>query len=136
MLIIPNINYVAVIAAAVVAVIIGFIYYSPPLFGKIMMRESHMGPKEMQKRMGMLFVGAIISAFFASFVLEFIVKGLGVTTITEGVIVGLLVWIGFYVSMELVSMASGRNSTRLFFVNILHHLIVLLVMVAILVTLM
>ena len=90
-----NLNWVAVIAAAVVGMIVGFIWYLPMVFGKrwattvgrAVPTMSDMSPTQMG--------GVVVLALVMAYVLTLLIGGLGANTVANGAIVGFLVWLGF-----------------------------------------
>ncbi|HUY70590.1 MAG TPA: DUF1761 domain-containing protein [Candidatus Baltobacteraceae bacterium] len=133
MLTIQGINYVAVVVAAVVAFVIGMVWFSPKLFGndwaKDMSKTSKPKPKG-GMMMGM--VGAIISVLLTALVLEVLLGSLGITSMTSALELGFMVWLGFFFSMQLVR-ASFGGSKKMFTIMSAHDIIIVLVMSAILV---
>ena len=98
------VNYLAILASAVVAIIIGGIWFGP-LFGKSwmkMMGMDKMSPEEMtegKKKMPMLygiqFVGALVMAFVLSHSLVFASAYLNESGIAAGLMSGFWNWLGF-----------------------------------------
>jgi len=133
------VNWLAVVDAAIVAMIVGFIWYSPPLFGNGWMDEVMKGTKRsakdmkkgMMKGMAMAFVAALIS----SWILATLVKSTQSTTFMSALKLGAGVWAGFYVSLEIVRFSFGGQSMKLFWINVFHHLVAVSAMATVLVLL-
>ncbi len=92
-----GINYWAVIVAAVVAFVMGGLWYSPLLFGKAWAKLRGMDTAEapgIQMRppeiLAEFIRGLIVAAVLAGFVVH-----LGVVTWVSAIYLGLAVWIGF-----------------------------------------
>lgn len=69
-----NINFIALILAALSSLPIGFIWYNPKVFGNIWMRES--GVSEEKIKGGNMFATlamAVVYAFFIAFILQMLV---------------------------------------------------------------
>jgi len=65
----PEINYLAVIAAAVASFVLGGIWYSPLLFSRAWQRESGVTDEQMKNaNMGMIFGTTFVLCLVASFV--------------------------------------------------------------------
>ena len=100
------INYLAVIAAAISNMVLGFLWYGP-LFGKTwsaLMSWGEMTPekmKEMQKKMmpgyAISFVGALLMAFVLSHALVFASAYLNESGVWAGLQTGFWNWLGFVV---------------------------------------
>ena len=133
---ITNVSIVGILAASVVAMIVGMVWYSPPLFGNLWMEAMGVNPKKAPKMDPKSFGGAFLGALLSASVLAVLIKGLLALTIMDGFAVALWVWLGFYVALELVALSfSAKRSVKLFLVNIGHHLVALLAMSAVLVLL-
>ena len=69
-----NINFLALLLAALSTVVVGFIWYNPKVFGTVWMKESGMTEEKMKgSNMIMIFGLSIIYAFFISFILQMLV---------------------------------------------------------------
>lgn len=87
----PAINPLAVVAAVIVAMVIGGIYYSPPLFGNRMM-ELAKAPQIMRnpgKAMGVQVVFSLV----AMIVLAVLVQMTGAKGVAAGATVGFWAWL-------------------------------------------
>ena len=95
------VNYIAVLACVVVAMVLGYIWYGP-LFGKEWMRLMGINRDSMSggdKNMGMLYgiqaVGALVMAFVMSHALIFAAAYLHESGISAGLQTGFWNWAGF-----------------------------------------
>jgi hypothetical protein len=88
-------NWVGVIVAAIAAMIIGFIWYSPVLFGKQWMKAEHISPNESKKMMKnpWPYVGMFIMAIISAAALSVFFNALHVTTTSKGVEVAIGAWV-------------------------------------------
>ena len=90
-----GVNPLAVIVAAVVALVIGFAWYAPQTFGRRWM--TYLGTTQAQLGnpgpMGML--TGVVASLLNAWVLAVLALNLGGTTITDGVLLGILCWLGF-----------------------------------------
>lgn len=68
-----EINFLALLLAALSTLVVGFIWYNPKVFGGIWMRETGMTDEKAKgANMIMIFGMAVVYAFFISFVLQFL----------------------------------------------------------------
>jgi hypothetical protein len=123
-----TINYVAVIAAAVVSFVLGVIWYAPPLLGKYWIEEGKQG-NSAKAGTGRTLGSAIISSLLIAFALEVVLVGLKLATWTSIYELAALVWIGFYFTKEFASMMSGDKPLKVFASIAVHDAIMLLLMV-------
>lgn len=126
-----EVSYTAVVVAAVVSFIIGFLWYSPLLFGKMWMRlmgltEQKM--KEAKKGMAKTMAFGFIATLVMSYVMAHIIGFSGAATATEGAMGGFWVWLGFVATIMLGSVLWESRPFSLYLINSLHYLVVLVVM--------
>ena len=129
------INYMAVFAAAVVSMVIGYLWYGP-LFGKLWMKEMWMSKEKMDaaKKKGMtmsyglMFVGSLLMAFVLAHALVFASSFMHVTGMTAGLMSGLWNWLGFVAPVTLGSVLWEGKSWKLWCLNNGYYFVTLLAM--------
>jgi len=95
------VNYLAILVAAVVAVAIGWAWYSPMLFGKQWMRAAGMGDmtpemqKEGMKKMPKALVGSVIAQLVLAYVMVYFAQMMGVVTSYGAIELAIWAWVGF-----------------------------------------
>ena len=113
-----EINWVAIIAAGISSMVVGFIWYGP-LFGKMWMHltgKKEMGDKkDMPKTYGILFAASLVAAY----VLSVLGPSLGTA---------FWIWLGFQATLLLNSVLFEGKSWNLYFLNAGHQLVSLLAM--------
>jgi Protein of unknown function (DUF1761) len=126
-----EVNWLAIIVAAVVKFVIGGIWYMP-LFGK--QYRQLMGVPEGSDMSGMApalvaqFIGDLIMAYIlARFVIHY-----GPTSFGEGVLVGFMAWLGFVATVGVAQVFYEKKPWALWLINSGYLLVGLLVMGAIL----
>ncbi len=126
-----GVNYLAVIVAAVVAMIIGFAWYAPQTFGRRWM--AYLGTTQAQLGnpgpMGMA-VG-VVASLLNAWVLALLSLNLGGTTIADGVMLGILCWLGFMATITAAQISFEKKPWGLWLLNNAHNVIVQVVMAAI-----
>lgn len=130
---VPNvdINYLAVLVAAVASFVIGMIWYSPALFGKAWMKAGGMTEKSMKahkKNMGMKVFVSIVASLIMASVLAHFIKYLTATTFAEGMQTGFWLWLGFIATISLGSVLWENKSVKFYLINAGFRLVELLVM--------
>lgn len=136
------VNYLAVLVAAIAAMIVGFVWYSPGVFGNIWMKiigKDKLGNAErekMQKNIRPYFAIMFIATFIGAAVLAWFIVWLEAATLGGGLRVGFCAWLGFALPFATGdALFSGRDKSLIrpmFLVQAGHHLAGLLVMGAIL----
>ena len=127
------INYVSVLAAAVAAFVIGWLWYGP-LFGKAWMRERGMDPAAMAGMpmpMGKL-VGEFLAGLVTAYVLARFVSLHGVIDWQGGLHLAFWIWLGFYAMFLLGAVLWEKASWNLYAINAGRWLVTLIAMTAIL----
>jgi hypothetical protein len=104
-----QINYWAVLVAAVVAFVVGALWYSPLLFGKSYMKLRGLSPGADVK----MPVGTIVTEFVRNLVVAYVLARfvvlLGVADWKGAVQLGLWVWLGFHATLNLLGAVLHEN---------------------------
>jgi len=126
-----DINFFAVIVGAVMNMIVGFVWYSPQVFGKQWMKAIGKKQKDFENMKGeankayaLSFVGALVM----SFVLAHVVYYVGSTNFIEGFIIGFLMWLGFVAPISFNSCLFEKKPQGLVLINTGYYLAALIVM--------
>ncbi len=117
-----GINFLAVIVSAIVYMILGALWYSPPLFGKRWMRA--IGKTEEQVKADskpMNYVVAFIMSFLAAYGIARILLWKGGDTIRDGVMVAFVAGICFVLSTFISNDRFEGRSGGLTLVNTIYH---------------
>ena len=130
-----SINYLAVLAAAVVSIILGFLWYGP-LFGKQWMQLMGITNKQMkeagQKGMSKTYSIMVVSTLLTSYILAHFVDYMQASSMIDGIMLGFWIWLGFIATVQIGSVLWEQKPVKLYFINTLHTLVNLAVMGAIL----
>src|SRR3989344_4857515 len=128
----PVINYLAVLVSAVIGMVIGALWYSPLLFGKLWMRLSGMTEKQLneakKKGMGKMYLIAFIAVLLMTYVLAHFVDYTDSNTFTKGMQTGFWLWLGFFVPILVGSVLWENKSFKLYLLNVIHYLVVLIIL--------
>jgi len=123
------VNYLAVIVAAVAAVVIGIVYYGLAGLGDRLARlvgstpVGRPGPAQ-------LAIGVVVSLVNA-WVLALLSLNLGGSSITDGIMLGVLAWLGFMATLSAAQVAFQRRPWNAWLITSVHDVIVQAVMGAI-----
>jgi len=100
-----EIDWLAVIIAAVAYFVIGAVWYAPPLFGKAWMAAG--GLPDMRQTGGRppatIYLVPLIGSVLSAIALGMIALATGTDTIGEGIVLGLVVGVGFALSIAAVT---------------------------------
>jgi hypothetical protein len=114
-----DINYLAVIVAWIVHIVLGLIWFRPELFGK---EWSRLTGKDLKPEKKWL-LPALIGHLLMVFVLIILIKLSNSNTGFGGMFIGLLTWIGFIVPMEGGELVWEKIPFRLFLLRTGNQLI-------------
>jgi hypothetical protein len=130
-MLLANVNWIAVVLSAVASMVVGFIWYSPPLFQKAYLAEIGKSAEEAAAvpptNYLISFVLAIIEAIF----LSSLVGAMGNPGVASGLAAGFMVWLGFVATTSAANTLFGDRTFRLWYVQNGNHLLTLLAMGAI-----
>lgn len=119
------INYLAVLVAAIASMVLGAIWYSPSVLGKIWMKLS--GVKH-PKHAGQSYFIAFISSIVMSYVLAHFVDYAGASTVSGGMLAGFWAWLGFIATVTLGPVIWEGKPVQLYVLNNAYNLLSLMVM--------
>ncbi len=130
---IPDINLLAVLVAAVVNIAFGAVWYSPSMFGKIWVKlvgvaEHHECENEtgVWKYYVIGFVNSIVMALALAYVLA-----LAVPSLVYFFFIALLLWFGFVGTISMNAVTWGGRPVKLWFLDNGYYLLSFLIMSAI-----
>ena len=134
MLVFSGVNPLAVLVGAVIFMVLGALWYSPMLFANRWMAALGRDPAEMMAQGGMVqaygltFVGALISVL----ALAQVVMWSGASSITDGVVMGLVVAIGFVATASLGGVIFERRPKDVYLINLGYNLVAMMIVGALL----
>lgn len=119
-----NVNWLAVIVAGIIPMVLGFIWYGP-LFGKQWMKltgHKEMGNKDDMPRIyGTMYVASLVMAY----VLAVFISYAGASTIGAGAMVGFWAWLGFVATTMLTGLLFNKKPMNLYFIDAGYQLVTL-----------
>ncbi len=93
-----QIDWLTIFIAAVLNMVVGFVWYSKWLFGPMCMKiEKIKEEKPAPKTLVYAFIVSLVIAYF----LAFFEGALGVTSVTDGMFVGFCLWLGFVATTQI-----------------------------------
>ncbi len=124
-------NYIALLVTAIVGYIIGALWYSPLLFGKLWCKLSGFTKKDMNKakndgKMWIRYVTMFVSTLIMTAVLAIFTAG--ETTFNGGALIGGWIWLGFLATTMLGMVLWNNKPFKLYVVMTGHYLVALVIM--------
>jgi len=133
------VNYLAVLVAAIAAMVIGFLWYSPALLGPAWMNAKGIDPKDpaqvekMKKGAAVLYAATFIAVLITATALAVVINRVNAdSTPLGGIKWAVLVWLGFVATVQFTANLFGNRNRTLFLIDGGHQLISYIVMGAIL----
>jgi hypothetical protein len=131
------VEYLAVVVAAVLAVILGTVWFGP-LFGKMWMASMGITPEkaaemrasskkgDMAWRYGVQAIGALLMAFVFDFIFVHAAPAVG-SSVKAGLLMAFLAWIGFVAPVTVGSVLWDNKTWKYWFVTAGYYLVLLLI---------
>jgi hypothetical protein len=99
-----DVKWLPVILAALAYFVIGAIWYAPPVLGNAWMKAAGQGMRPEGQRPGpVIFVAPLIGSVVAAIALGMFAVATGTDTVGEGIILGLVVGVGFAINIALIT---------------------------------
>lgn len=132
----PELNYLAVLIAAVAAMALGFLWYSPALFAKQWMKLSGLSEAKFEdskkKGMGKTYAISTLGSVLMAFVLAMVFQFVGTFATIDAIILAFWLWLGFVAPVMVNSVLFEGKSWNLFWINSGYQLASLILMALIL----
>lgn len=124
------INWWAVIAAAIVRLVVGTIWFSPIAFVKPWQQLTGVTPESMRKGLGRaVAIDAVLSLIMSFILLHAVMYATGLNpTLWSGVGVGVLNWLGFVLATHLPLWAYENRSLKLISIGTGSNLVSMILM--------
>ena len=127
-----DINFLAVIVAAILSFVIGSVWYSQKAFGKKWMELTNLNSEDFKKNAKGAMAGTILGGLVLACILAVFVGYANVDNFFDGALVGFWAWLGFVVTTSSSSVLFERRPIGLFLMNIGFHLVEFVLMGALL----
>ena len=129
---VPEINWLAVVLAAVSSMVVGFVWYAKPVFGRRWMRLSGLTDEDTQKGAAL----PLIITFIVSFLTAAVLAGSAALAqhfyegnfLLNAVLTSVILWIGFTAARMLTHDLFDRRPSSLTVLNLAHELVTIVVM--------
>jgi hypothetical protein len=102
--VLSDLNWLAVLVAAIAYFAIGAVWYAPPLFGKAWAAAGGLPTPDPGSRPSpAIYLTPLIGSVLSAVALAMLAKATGTDTLQRGIVLGLVVAIGFAVSITFVT---------------------------------
>ena len=127
-----SINWLAVIVAAILSMVVGFVWYSKPVFLRPWLKGLEKDESFAQEANPVTFVFAFLSAIIEAVFVTFLLNAMGSVTLVSGLTAGFMIWLGFVFTTHLVNDLFSKRSFTFTLITSGYHLVMLLIMGALL----
>ncbi len=131
------VNFWAVIAGAVAYMALGYLWYSPYMFGNrwtaaMGWTDADIERAKQEGGMGKTYALMFLGALVANYVLAQFVHYTGAVTIIQGAATAFWIWLGFQVTLALGTVLFEQRNWTVYLINMGYNLVALLIAGAIL----
>ena len=123
-----EINILAVVVSAVAAMVVGFIWYSPPLFEKAWLDDIGRSRDDIEGDSPIKFLVAFIGALLMAYILARLLDIVGGPSLELGILMAVVVWVAFVAATSATNFAFAGRPVRLWLIENGNHLVTLLLM--------
>lgn len=116
MLSLNDLNWLAILVAAVAFFAVGALWYQPKVMGARWMKAAGVDPSKASPNPG-IFVGTLIAYFLMAMVLAMIARGIGGSSFSNGLVLGLVTGVVFVGAQAWVNVTFEGRSMDLVLVN-------------------
>lgn len=120
-------DWLMVFVAAILNMVISYFWFSKWLFGPAWHKLCDLKEKDKKCKKGCIAKEFVVSLVIAYF-LSFFEANLGVTTVTDGMLVGFCIWLGFVATTQISSIIYCKKPFKLFAIKTGYKLVSFLVM--------
>jgi hypothetical protein len=121
-----NLNWWAVVFAAVVNMAVGAAWYSPALFGKQWVKLLGKKMSDIKGGAGVAYGITTVAAIMQTFILALLVQNLGATSTSDGAALGLLLWLGVAATTSISDYVFSNRPLTLWALNQGYYVVVLM----------
>ena len=131
----PAINYLGVLASAIVIFAIGALWYSPMLFGRLWVAAHGYTPEriaEMRKGMGKAYGITFVCYVVLAAVMSVLLNRMFIHTALGGLKLGAIIWLGFAATIGLTANVFSEKRFAVYAIDTAYQLVYLVAVAVIL----
>lgn len=117
-----EVNYLAVLASTIATMVIGFLWYSPVLFGHAWVKQQGKKMEEMSGGGPLTYILTAFTALAGAYILALLMTLTDERTIASGLCMGLLIGLSISAKIGMNFLFEGKTRV-LYFITIGYHLV-------------
>lgn len=122
------INVLAVVVSAVAGMVVGFIWFSPPLFEKAWLEDIGRTREQIEGDSPLKYLVAFIGSLLMAYIVARLLDLVGGPSLEMGILLAVVVWVAFVAATSAANFAFAGRPVRLWLIENGNHLLTLLVM--------
>ena len=128
-MVVPHVNYLAVLVSGIVIFLLGGLWYSPLLFAKPWVRLMGKTEEELKSAAGgpLPYILAFFCGLLTALVLAMVLNHFRPLNATRGALVGVLCWLGFAAPSSFGTAVFSGTPRALWLINTLYNLVAFVV---------
>ncbi|MCZ6530397.1 MAG: DUF1761 domain-containing protein [Chloroflexi bacterium] len=123
-----TINILAVVVSAIAAILVGFIWFSPPLFEKAWLEDIGRTREQIEGDSPLKYLVAFIGSLLMAYIVARLLDLVGGPSLEMGILLAVVVWVAFVAATSAANFAFAGRPVRLWLIENGNHLLTLLVM--------
>ena len=125
-----EVNWIGVVVVTVIGMVVGFVWYAPRVMGNRWMAYVGTTEADLKARGGRVvaLISNLIGSALTAYVIAIHLQMIGITGIGEGIVLGLIVWIGFMFTTSWVGNVFEKRPIGLTVLNNLYYSITFMLM--------
>ncbi len=112
-----DVNIIAVVAATIACMALGFFWYSPKVFGDKWLKLTGLSQQHAQTDMKKAMITGLLATFISNYFIAVLLLLVGTQTIAEAATVALILWLATALPLELHGVAWEKRPIQLLHIN-------------------
>lgn len=112
-----NVNFVAVVVAAISTMVVGFVWYSKPLFMNQWLKLAGLSESDTKKGAGSAYTMMFVASLIMAYILDWFILATGKTGWMGGAKIGLIASIGFTATAFASEFIFNKKNTQLYWIT-------------------
>lgn len=128
-----EVNYISILVAGIVSMVLGFLWYGPFVLGKVWMKEKGLTEEKLKKDQsqmgiyyGLSFLVSLVTAYVLFHIMTLSMAFFDYPKLQTGLTSAFWVWLGFMMPVQLTATIFGNKNWKLFGIDTGYQLVSIL----------